>query len=149
MTKIQTGFVAAAVVVIGVGALAFAMRPQPDTDGSPSRSTTEQSAASPAPSTSAGASNEQAAAPGAYVAYDESMLKRADTGNVVIFFHAPWCPECKALDADLKARPSSIPSDLTILKTDYDTQTALKQKYGITMQNTFVQVDASGNLLKK
>jgi hypothetical protein len=32
---------------------------------------------------------------------------------------------------------------------DYDNSTALKQKYGVTMQHTLVQVDAKGNLIAK
>ncbi|NCS87109.1 hypothetical protein CO050_00135 [Candidatus Roizmanbacteria bacterium CG_4_9_14_0_2_um_filter_38_17] len=42
-----------------------------------------------------------------------------------------------------------IPSDVTILKTDYDTATDLKAKYNITMQDSFVQVDNEGNEISK
>jgi thioredoxin 1 len=84
---------------------------------------------------------------GTYEAYAPEKLANAKDGKVVLFFHATWCPTCKAADTNLKA--STIPAGLTILKTDYDTETALKQKYGITYQHVFVQVDAQGNLLKK
>lgn len=87
--------------------------------------------------------------PGSFVAYDSDLLKNANDGNVVVFFHAKWCPTCRALELDINNNSENIPSDLTILKTDYDTETVLKKKYGITVQHTLVQVDADGNELKQ
>lgn len=86
---------------------------------------------------------------GEYVDYNPSLLARAQDGDVVLFFHAGWCPTCKTLDAAIKSEMSSIPSDLTILKVDYDSETELKKKYGITYQHTLVQVDAQGNQITK
>lgn len=86
---------------------------------------------------------------GTYEAYVENKLAMAETGDVVLFFHASWCPTCKAANGDITAHLDSIPSGLTILKTDYDSSTALRQKYGVTMQHTFVQVDSRGNMIKK
>ena len=86
---------------------------------------------------------------GAYLPYDASKLALAETGDVVLFFHATWCPGCRALDSDITAQRAAIPGDLTILKLDYDTETELKKKYGVTTQQTLVQVDAHGNLIKK
>jgi hypothetical protein len=86
---------------------------------------------------------------GTYEAYDSSKLALASDGDVVLFFHAGWCPTCKVADKDINANLTSIPANTHILKTDYDTQTALKKKYGVTYQHTFVQVDAQGNQIKK
>jgi len=86
---------------------------------------------------------------GTYESYSAEKLAYADTGNVVLFFKASWCPSCRAADKDIKANLSAIPSDLTILELDYDKETALKQKYKVTTQHTFVQVDTQGNLIKK
>jgi thiol-disulfide isomerase/thioredoxin len=63
----------------------------------------------------------------------------------VYFFHASWCPICKSIDEDITSDPSQIPSDTTFIKTDFDTATELRQKYGVTTQYTFVQVDNDGN----
>ena len=79
----------------------------------------------------------------------EKVTLASDTHDVVLFFRASWCPTCRAVDADIKANLSKIPSSLAILDIDYDNSTALKQKYGVTYQHTFVQVDADGNLIKK
>lgn len=84
---------------------------------------------------------------GEYVAYDPALLSRANSGKVVLFFHAGWCPTCKVLENDILK--GQIPEDLTILKIDYDTASELKKKYGITIQHTLVQVDSNGNEITK
>jgi thioredoxin 1 len=87
---------------------------------------------------------------GTYETYAPSKLAMATVEHkVVLFFHASWCPTCRALDADIKAHLESIPSSLTILDVDYDTSGELKKKYGVTMQHTIVEVDTQGNLIKK
>lgn len=84
---------------------------------------------------------------GAYRDYSTATVAAEQkTGNkVVLFFHATWCPDCKAADAAFKATPSLIPAGITVLKTDYDSNAELKKKYGVTYQHTFVQIDNSGN----
>lgn len=86
---------------------------------------------------------------GSYEAYSPEKLKLAETGKVVLFFRASWCPTCRALDASIRSHITAIPEGVTILDVDYDSSTALKQKYGVTYQHTLVQVDASGNLIAK
>jgi thiol-disulfide isomerase/thioredoxin len=86
---------------------------------------------------------------GSYEVYAPEKLARADAGDVVLFFRATWCPTCKAVDEDIRAHLSAIPSGLTILDVDYDNSTALKKQYGVTYQHTFVQVNADGTLIKK
>jgi len=65
----------------------------------------------------------------------------------VLFFHASWCPTCQAAEANLTSQP--VPDGLTVVKTDFDTMTELRQKYGVTVQHTFVQIDAGGAQLAK
>jgi thioredoxin 1 len=86
---------------------------------------------------------------GSFKDYDKALLANASTGKVVIFFSAPWCPTCNATNKDLNSKLDKIPSDITILKADYDTSTELKKQYGVTQQHTFVQVDANGLQIKK
>ena len=86
---------------------------------------------------------------GSYEAYGAEKLAKAETGDVVLFFHASWCPSCRALNSNIESNRESIPEGVTILKTDYDEETELKKKYGITYQHTLVQVDRDGNMIKK
>ena len=86
---------------------------------------------------------------GSYEAYAPEKLARAETGNVVLFFHASWCPSCRGLNSDIEKNMSAIPEGVSILKTDYDQETELKKKYGVTYQHTLVQVDKDGNMIKK
>lgn len=87
---------------------------------------------------------------GTYEPYAPAKIATASASHdVVLFFRASWCPTCKAVDADIKARLKDIPAHLTILDVNYDDSADLKKKYGVTYQHTFVQVDAQGNLVKK
>jgi len=84
---------------------------------------------------------------GAYVTladYNANPSKYADSKKVY-FFHASWCPICQGIDKEINADMSKIPSGVTFIKTDFDNSTDLRQKYGVTTQYTFVQVDNSGN----
>ena len=86
---------------------------------------------------------------GSYEAYAPEKLAKAETGDVVLFFHASWCPSCRALNTSIENNSGSIPDGVTILKTDYDKETELKKKYGVTYQHTLVQVSADGTPIKK
>ncbi|MBI2617595.1 thioredoxin family protein [Candidatus Gottesmanbacteria bacterium] len=82
-----------------------------------------------------------------YLDYSSDNLAKAtaNNGRAVLFFAAlKWCPSCQQADKDFQANFEKVPSDATILKVDYDTAKDLKQKYAITMQDTFVQVDSDG-----
>jgi thiol-disulfide isomerase/thioredoxin len=87
----------------------------------------------------------QASDAGRYIDYKEGVL--GTSGMKLLFFHAPWCPQCRELDASIKA--GNIPAGITIVKVDYDSNQDLRKKYGVTMQTTLAYVDESGNLIKK
>lgn len=86
---------------------------------------------------------------GTYATYSANTLAMAQKGKTVLFFHAGWCPTCRTADADITAGAATIPVGVTILKTDYDKEAALKQKYGVTSQHTFVEIDANGTMIQK
>lgn len=83
---------------------------------------------------------------GTYIDYSPDAIAKT-SGTKILFFHAPWCPQCRALDADIKAK--GVPAGVTIIKTDYDSNQTLRQKYGVTIQTTLVEVDDNGNLIEK
>jgi len=86
---------------------------------------------------------------GSYEAYAPEKIARAETGDVVLFFHASWCPSCRVLGSDIEKNVASIPAGVTILKVDYDKEAELKKKYGVTYQHTLVQVAADGSMITK
>ncbi len=86
---------------------------------------------------------------GRYREYSESEYGLAADQKRVIFFHASWCPTCKVANEEFMSQTDKIPEDVVLFKTDYDTETELKKKYGITYQHTFVLVDENGDEIKK
>lgn len=86
--------------------------------------------------------------PGKYLAYEDVSLASLE-GDIVLDFYASWCPSCRKLESDINNSLSDIPADLNIIVVNYDKETALKTKYGVTKQHTLVQVDQQGNLIKK
>ena len=82
---------------------------------------------------------------GKYLAYEGGDFMKND--STVLFFHANWCPSCRAADKNISAE--TIPAGLNVIKVDYDEYKDLRKKYGITSQHTFVQIDADGNMIKK
>jgi thiol-disulfide isomerase/thioredoxin len=83
---------------------------------------------------------------GAYTDYSEEAFNQTE-GRRILFFHAAWCPQCRALDASI--HENTVPDGVTIFKTDYDTSQELRQKYGVTIQTSLVEVDADGNEVQK
>lgn len=72
-----------------------------------------------------------------------------DETTKVLFFHASWCPTCKAADSSLASMYADGAGKLTTYKINYDTEKALATKYGVTYQHTFVKVDGAGNMIEK
>ncbi len=83
---------------------------------------------------------------GAYVDYSPTAIGDS-TGVTLLFFHAPWCPSCRQIESEINE--NGVPDGVTIIKVDYDSHQDLRQKYGVTIQTTFVRVDSSGNEVSK
>ncbi|MBG6056408.1 thiol-disulfide isomerase/thioredoxin [Salinibacterium sp. CAN_S4] len=135
------------VVLIGGSLVAYGVTRGDDATGSDSATSSTESTAteSTAPDQ---VTREEADLPtvaseaeGAYVDYSPTAIADA-TGDTVLFFHAPWCPSCRSLETDILS--SGVPAGVTVIKVDYDTNQDLRQKYGVTVQTTFVKVDPAG-----
>ena len=91
---------------------------------------------------------------GRYVEYSPTALEDAATSRRVLFFYAAWCPTCQPADQDFKNNSEQIPADVTVIRVNYndnDTDTSekdLAQKYAVTYQHTYVQIDANGEAVK-
>lgn len=109
------------------------------TDAAASSTDTREPASAGTPTVSAGAYIDR-------VTYERSP-ERYHSGKVVLFFHAPWCPVCREVEESLTS--GRLPAGLTVVKVDFDSDVALRRRYGVTTQHTFVQVDEAGTLLAR
>ncbi|PIR84974.1 hypothetical protein COU15_03150 [Candidatus Kaiserbacteria bacterium CG10_big_fil_rev_8_21_14_0_10_45_20] len=85
---------------------------------------------------------------GVYTAYAPETLDQYEEKKV-LFFKADWCSTFLLLDARLKLERDRIPPDVVILEVNYDTAHDLRVTYDVTTQHSFVQIDASGEMVKK
>lgn len=76
----------------------------------------------------------------------QDAVALAKKGPTVLFFSADWCPSCQADLRDINALGSRL-GTITIVVVDYDHSADLKAMYGITVQDSFVQIDAKGGKL--
>ncbi len=88
---------------------------------------------------------------GMYSQYSATAVSAslASGKSVYLFFHATWCPGCRALDTAISGDLASIPVGSVIYKVDYDTNEALRQQYGVTNQHTVVKLNSDGTSMKK
>lgn len=133
--KITTLFVIIGVLVLGLGFVYFKQNSTRDAAAIPLTNLSQESGVS-------------LAHPGYYGDYSPEAL-RAHTGKNILFFKAAWCGTCTGVDEDIIRHQESIPEEVAIYIIDYDTAQTLRQKYGVTVQHTFVQVDEAGNELKQ
>ena len=75
---------------------------------------------------------------------DAQLAELAAEGTTVVFFYAAWCPNCRATVTELTARWDEVNPGLTLVIADYDKEQALKARFGITYQDTFVLLDKDG-----
>lgn len=144
--------VALALVLAGCSSAATSTEstPAPEASSSAPPAPTAAAESSAAPDTVVEEQDSAAAAaPGTYITLAEYAGNEAMYEDVVLFFHADWCPTCQATEKDLTENAAAIPAGLTVVKVDYDTENDLRQQYGVTNQHTFVQVDATGAEVKK
>lgn len=86
-----------------------------------------------------------------YYDYSPASLAQAKiNGRTLLFFAATtWCSSCSDLDIEIKARSQELPSNLTILKIDFDQDLETKRAYQITTQHTVIMLDSNGKETKR
>jgi thiol:disulfide interchange protein len=132
-----------AVVIAGtIGALALTRTDPPPGAGDQAQTLAPETPAVPdEPDQPAAASS-----PGAYVDYTDTAIAEAE-GRVVLFFHAPWCGQCRLLEQGILEQ--GVPDGVTIIKVDWDTHQDLEQLYGVPMRTTFVELDDAGEVVQR
>lgn len=79
---------------------------------------------------------------------DAQLAELAAKGTTVVFFYAAWCPNCRATVTELNARWDEVNPGLTLVIADYDKEQALKTRFGVTYQDTFVLLDKDGKAVE-
>lgn len=129
-------------LLLAVGAIIYAST-QSDILTSPKKNVTNVPGGPPAAATQ---TTENNAGAGVYTEYNTGATYVTDNQRV-LFFHAPWCSQCRSIEAGIKSQ--GVPDGYVILKVDYDSNQDLRKKYGVTLQTTFVKIDDKGNLISK
>lgn len=128
-----------------IGGVAFSAANQDPAEAPPYSSTNQQNPAPSAPETTS--AHQPASGAGKYIEYSPAVLAEATTNQKVLFFHAPWCPQCRSIESGINK--DGVPAGFTIIKVDYDSNQTLRKKYGITLQTSFAKIDSKGDLIKK
>ena len=81
------------------------------------------------------------AAEGSYVNYSRNIIA-STSGIKILFFHAPWSPQCMQLEESILK--DGLPTGVTVIKVDYDSNPELREQYGVALQSTFVRVGDRG-----
>lgn len=142
-------WIVVAIILIGGGLVAALMLKPLETSmktASPS-SDTRQTSTTPDSEESVDVTDTPSLQPGRYTDYQSDQLAAEGYNETILFFFAPWCPECRAFQEAIQA--SSLPDGVQVLKVDYDSSDDLKARYEVTLQSTFVSVADDGSLLSK
>ena len=84
---------------------------------------------------------------GDFITKDEyhKNIDKYKNRKLIYFFKTDWCFACKVVSADARANLNLIPSNVVFVELDFDTENELRERYQVTVQTTFVQVDKDGN----
>ena len=62
-----------------------------------------------------------------------------DAGKVsLLFFHAPWCPVCRAQEPKIAARLAGAYSHVVPFRVDYDSNQMLRREMNVARQSTVI-----------
>ena len=90
------------------------------------------------------------AADAEYITYTkETYDSLIGQSPVVLYFHANWCPLCIQIEKNITENLADFPKGSKILEIDFDTELALRQEYGITVQATLLTLNADGEVIEK
>lgn len=134
-TLLITGFIGAILIIAAISAVLL----QPQKSDQQEQATTNKTVGNDMATVT---ETKNTPPSGRYIDYVESEAANKSYDTTILFFHAPWCIECRGFEMTLN--DSAIPPGVQILKTDYDSSRELRKKHDVTIQSTFVRVDSDG-----
>ncbi len=69
--------------------------------------------------------------------------------KIALFFHADWCPSCRTANTEIAENIKTFPNDTVVLKANFDTETKLREKFGITQQHSVVIINKKNEVVQK
>jgi thioredoxin len=63
---------------------------------------------------------------------------QAEGKTTLLFFHAPWCPVCKAQEPKVTAQLNGDHKDIVAFKIDYDSNVPLRKELHVEKQSTLI-----------
>lgn len=63
---------------------------------------------------------------------------KAEGKTTMLFFHAPWCPVCKAQEPKITSHLNKDARDVVAFKVDYDSNAALRKELSVEKQSTLI-----------
>lgn len=91
----------------------------------------------------------------AYLEFNQSLFEENKLKRRVLFFYASWCTTCRPVNAEFLKETNKIPDDVVVFRVNYrdsdtdEIEKSLAEKYNITYQHTFVQINQQGDVIKK
>lgn len=72
--------------------------------------------------------------------YDADAFAAAAAGEdpVLVFFHAPWCPVCRAQEPKVLSHLQGAYTHVVAFKADFDSQMDLRRKMNVQKQSTLI-----------
>lgn len=100
-----------------------------------------------ASSVSGRAQSPQARTPQTYSA--EAFKAAISAGKtVMVAFHAPWCPVCRAQEPKVEALLGTEYRDVVAFNVDYDTNVPLRKEMGVLRQATLILFKGSKEIAR-
>jgi thiol:disulfide interchange protein len=65
----------------------------------------------------------------------------AEGKTTLVFFHAPWCPVCRAQEPKVLAHLNGDAKHVVAFRVDYDSNMALRKEMNVQKQSTLILFD--------